>query len=73
MAPPTRPDDLDPQYRSDTTTVARIDLNAHARTFWAKPIWMAMRSTFGTIDATELKVVPLLQAFLFDMQRLRDG
>ena len=25
------------------------------------------------LDATELKVVPLLQAFLFDMQRLRDG
>jgi len=25
------------------------------------------------LDATELKVVPLLQAFLFDVQRLREG
>ena len=25
------------------------------------------------LDATELKVVPLLQAFLFDLQRLREG
>jgi hypothetical protein len=54
MAPPLGPDDQDTQYRSQTTTAARTNLNAHVRTFWGKPVWITTRSTIETINATEL-------------------